>query len=80
MNLSPWISIKIDAGVPYSKQDAIYLVNSLNTSPYTGGDTAKAMLAADVFSHLPEACDMIGLAKINTMLKVYLTYSLTVCT
>lgn len=58
------------------------MVNGLNISPHIGSDVAKVMLAADMFSDLPEACDMVGLAKTSNMMKDYITYSLTnmVCT
>lgn len=51
----------------------MYLVNGLNISPHVGGDVAKVMVAADVFSDLPEARDMVGLAKISNMIKDCIT-------
>lgn len=81
MSLSPLTGITICARVPYSKE-VKYLVNGLNISPHVGGGIGKVMVAADVFSDLPEACDTVGLAKISNMMKDCITYSLTnmVCT
>lgn len=81
MSLSPLTGITICARVPYSKEFT-YLVKGLNISPHLGGDVGKVMVAADVFSDLPEARDTVGLAKISNMMKDYIPYSFTnmVCT
>lgn len=58
------------------------MVNGISISPQVGGDVAKVMVALDVFSDLPEAHDMAGLAKINNMMTDFIIYSFIkrVCT
>lgn len=48
------------------------MVNGLNISPHLGGELTKVVVAADVFNDLPEACDMVELAKISNVMEVYI--------
>lgn len=57
----------------------MYLINGLNISPHLGAELTKVMVAADVFSDTPEACDMVGLAKISNVMKYYIITNI-VCT
>lgn len=59
-----------------------HLGNIFSISPHVGGEVVKVMTAAEVFSDLPKAHDMAGLAKISNMMNYCIIYSLInwVCT